>query len=55
MGRKIKYKTPEEKREAQLKWSQNYYLKNRATVLDKARKRYQNKKEEKMKKELYGE
>ena len=55
MGRKVKYKTEEEKRKAQLKWSQNYYLKNRQKVLDKARKRYINKKSEKIKKELYGE
>ena len=55
MGRRIKYKTSEERRKAQLKWSQNYYLKNRQQVLDKARQRYSNKKEEQMKKELYGE
>tara|TARA_B100000902_G_C27163490_1_gene839977 strand:- start:551 stop:718 length:168 start_codon:yes stop_codon:yes gene_type:complete len=55
MGRKVKYKTEEEKRKAQLKWSQNYYLKNRLKVLDRARKRYINKKSEKIKKELYGE
>ena len=55
MGRKVKYKTEEEKRVAQLKWSQNYYLKNRQRVLDNARKRYLNKKSEKLKKELYGE
>jgi|TARA_R100000951_G_scaffold101078_1_gene92170 hypothetical protein len=55
MGRKVKYKTEKEKRDAQLKWSQNYYLKNRQRVLDKARKRYLNKKSEKLKKELYGE
>ena len=55
MGRKIKYKTEEERRAAQLKWSQNYYLKNRLRVLDKARQRYQSKKNEKLKKELYGE
>ena len=48
-------KTEEEKRKAQLKWSQNYYLKNRQQVLDKARQRYINKKSEKIKKELYGE
>lgn len=55
MGRKLKYKTEEERRAAQLKWSQNYYLKNRHRVLDKARHRYQSKKNEKLKKELYGE
>jgi|TARA_B100001094_G_scaffold278820_1_gene288600 hypothetical protein len=55
MGRKIKYKTDEERRAAQLKWSQNYYLKNRHRVLDKARQRYQSKKNQKLKKELYGE
>ena len=55
MGRKVKYKTEEEKRKAQLKWSQNYYLKNRQRVLDKAKQRYANKKSEQIKKELYGE
>ena len=55
MGRKLKYKTEEEKRKAQLKWSQNYYLKNREDVLNKARTRYRNKKNIQIKKELYGE
>ena len=55
MGRKVKYKTEEEKRQAQLKWSQTYYLKNRQRVLDKAKQRYANKKSEQLKKELYGE
>jgi len=55
MGRTIKYKTDDEKHQAQLKWSQNYYLKNRELILNKARKRYRNKKNIQMKKELYGE
>ena len=51
MGRKIKYKTEEEeKRQAQLKWSQTYYLKNRQRVLDRAKQLYANKKSEKLKK-----
>ena len=54
-GQNPKYKTDEERRAAQLKWSQNYYLKNRHRVLDKARQRYQSKKNQKLKKELYGE
>ena len=55
MGRKVKYKTEEEKRQVLIKVVTNYYLKNRQRVLDNARKRYLNKKSEKLKKELYGE
>ena len=59
MGRKRKYNTESEKREAQRKWSMDYYYKNRAILQAKARERYRRKKQmelkELQKKELYGE
>tara|TARA_B100000214_G_scaffold293784_1_gene223498 strand:- start:452 stop:631 length:180 start_codon:yes stop_codon:yes gene_type:complete len=59
MGRRIKYNTKEEKREAQKKWSREYYHRNRAVLQAKARERYRKKKEmerkEKSMRELYGE
>ena len=59
MGRKRKYTSEEEKKEAQRKWSMNYYYKNRAVLQAKARERYRRKKQMELKelqrKELYGE
>jgi ABC-type amino acid transport substrate-binding protein len=59
MGRKRKYSTEEERREAQRKWSMDYYRRNRAVLQAKARDRYRRKKQmeikEKQRKELYGE
>ncbi len=59
MGRKRKYNTESEKKEAQRKWSMDYYYKNRAILQAKARERYRRKKEMEIKeiqrKELYGE
>ena len=59
MGRKRKYSTEEERREAQRKWSMDYYRRNRAVLQEKARDRYSRKKQmeikEKQRKELYGE
>ena len=59
MGRKRKYSTEEERREAQRKWSMDYYRRNRAVLQAKARDRYRRKKQmeikEKKRKELYGE
>jgi len=59
MGRKRKYNTESEKREAQRKWSMDYYYKNRAILQAKARERYRRKKQMELKelqrKELYGE
>jgi len=59
MGRKRKYNSESEKREAQRKWSMDYYYKNRAILQAKARERYRRKKQMELKelqrKELYGE
>ena len=59
MGRKRKYNTETEKREAQRKWSMEYYYRNRAVLQSKARERYRRKKQMELKelqrKELYGE
>jgi len=59
MGRKRKYNTETEKKEAQRKWSMDYYYKNRAILQAKARERYRRKKQMELKeiqrKELYGE
>ena len=59
MGREKKYKTEEERRAAQKKWSMEYYHRNRAVLQAKARERYRRKKQieikEKQRKELYGE
>ena len=59
MGRKRKYNTETERKEAQRKWSMEYYHRNRATLQAKARERYRRKKlmelKEKQRKELYGE
>ena len=59
MGRHRKYNSDEERKEAQRKWSMNYYKKNRAVLQAKARERYRKKRQmelkEKQIKELYGE
>ena len=59
MGRRVKYSTKEEKKEAQKRWSREYYYRNRAVLQAKARERYRKKKEmerkEKSMRELYGE
>ena len=59
MGRKRKYNTETERKEAQRKWSMEYYHRNIATLQAKARERYRRKKQmelkEKQRKELYGE
>ena len=59
MGRQRKYNTKEEKKEAQRRWSMEYYHRNRAVLQAKARERYRRKKlmeiKEKQRKELYGE
>ena len=59
MGRQRKYNTKEEKKEAQQRWSMEYYYRNRAVLQAKARQRYRRKKtmelKEKQRKELYGE
>ena len=59
MGRLRKYSSKEERKEAQKKWSMEYYYRNRATLQAKARERYRRKKQmelkEQQRKELYGE
>ena len=59
MGRQRKYNTKEEKKEAQQRWSMEYYYRNRAVLQAKARQRYRRKRtmelKEKQRKELYGE
>ena len=59
MGRQRKYNTKEEKKDAQRRWSMEYYYRNRAILQAKARERYRRKKmmelKEQQRKELYGE
>jgi|TARA_R110000851_G_scaffold197164_1_gene348200 hypothetical protein len=59
MGRKRKYISKEERREAQRKWSMEYYHRNRVALQTKARERYRRKKQMELKeiqrRELYGE
>ena len=59
MGRKRKYTSEIERKEALRKWSMVYYHRNRAVLQAKARERYRRKKQMELKeiqrKELYGE
>ena len=59
MGRKRKYFTKKEKREAQRKWQMEYYERNSEQLKKEARDRYKLKRVEKTKEEkrkkLYGE
>ena len=59
MCRQLKYSTKEEKKDAQRRWSMEYYYRNRAILQAKARERYRRKKmmelKEQQRKELYGE
>tara|TARA_R110001592_G_scaffold22093_3_gene88359 strand:- start:282 stop:461 length:180 start_codon:yes stop_codon:yes gene_type:complete len=59
MGRKLKYTSEQQKKEAQRKWSMEYYHRNRAVLQAKARERYRRKKQmelrEIQRRELYGE
>ena len=59
MGRKRKYTSEQEKKEAQRKRSMEYYKRNRAVLQAKARERYRRKKQMELKeiqrRELYGE
>jgi hypothetical protein len=41
MGRKAKYITPEEKRQAQNEYAQSYYDRNKEMIKEKARKKYE--------------
>jgi len=49
MGRKLKYKTEKERRDAQRKWQMDHYQRNKEEIKEKARQRYRKKK----KNELY--
>ena len=40
MGRKVKYKTEKERKEAQLKWQRDHYERNKEEIRLQARKRY---------------
>jgi hypothetical protein len=59
MGRNRKYNSEEERKEAQRRWSMEYYHRNREKLQKKAKERYRKKKQmelkEKQLKELYGE
>jgi hypothetical protein len=44
VGRKLKYKTEKERREAQRKWQMEHYLRNKEKIKQKARERYRQKK-----------
>ncbi len=59
MGRKKKYYTEEERKEAQRKWQMDHYERNKSKILRKAKERYRLKKleerREKKRRNLYGE
>tara|TARA_R100000995_G_C3438516_1_gene102093 strand:+ start:509 stop:682 length:174 start_codon:yes stop_codon:yes gene_type:complete len=55
MGRKVKYKTNQEKKEAQLRWQREYYIRNRESILQQAKLRYKLKKQKERQEQLYGE
>ena len=59
MGRKKKYNTDKEKKEAQRKWQMDHYERNKAKILRKAKERYRLKKIAERRKEkrrkMYGE
>jgi len=51
MGRKKKYNTVEERKEAQRKWQADHYERNKKEILKRARDAYRKKKIEKAKRE----
>ena len=59
MGRKRKYKTEKERREAQRRWQMEHYLRNKEEIKQKARERYREQKRkqlyEKKVNDLYGD
>ena len=59
MGRKRKYQTEEERKEAQRKWQMEHYQRNKDKILKKARDTYKKKKREKIRqnrgKSIYGD
>ena len=44
MGRKRKYFTKEERKKAQRRWQMEHYMRNRETILNKAKQKYRKKK-----------
>ena len=44
MGRKLKYKTEKERRDAQRKWQMEHYLRNKEEIKQKAREKYRQRK-----------
>ena len=59
MGRKRKYHSEEERKEAQRKWQMEHYQRNKDKILKKARDNYKKKKREKLRqrrgKSIYGD
>ena len=59
MGRKRKYHSEEERKEAQRKWQMEHYQRNKDKILKKARDTYKKKKREKIRqnrgKSIYGD
>ena len=59
MGRKRKYNTEEERRDAQRKWQMEHYQRNKDKILKKARDNYKKKKREQVRlnrgKSIYGD
>jgi hypothetical protein len=59
MGRKKKYYTEEERKEAQRQWQMDHYERNKASILKKAKERYRLKKiadrREEKRRKLYGD
>tara|TARA_R100001443_G_scaffold103478_1_gene111863 strand:- start:138 stop:320 length:183 start_codon:yes stop_codon:yes gene_type:complete len=59
MGRKRKYQTEEERKDAQRKWQMEHYQRNKDKILKKARDNYKKKKREKIRqnrgKSIYGD
>ena len=52
MGRKKKYKTEEEQKEAQRKWNREYYERNKSEINKKKMEEYYESKIEEMEKKL---
>ena len=59
MGRKRKYHSEEERKDAQRKWQMEHYQRNKDKILKKARDNYKKKKREKIRqnrgKNIYGD
>ena len=59
MGRKRKYHTEKERRDAQRKWQMEHYLRNKEKIKQKARERYREQKRnelyDKKVQDLYGD